>query len=143
MVRQITFKEAAMRKTGPVIFVAIIMMLSILPGLGHAADELFDTEGAAALMNKGVSDLMLGHYNAAIEALEESVGIDPQAPAFYYLGYAYYMKSKKGDGENRTKAMENFDKAYELDPGFTPIKIKAEEPAAAPAPSSITTPQTK
>jgi len=131
-----------MGKIKSVIFVAI-MMLCILPGLGHTADELFDTEGAAALTNKGVSDLMLGHYNAAIEALEESVGIDPQAPAFYYLGYAYYMKSKKGDGENRTKAMENFDKAYELDPNFTPIKIKTDEPAAAPAPSSITAPQLK
>jgi len=131
-----------MGKIKPVIFVAV-MMLCILPGPGHAADELFDTAGAAALMNKGVTDLMLGHYDAAIEALEESVGIDPQAPAFYYLGYAYYMKSKKGDGENRTKAMENFDKAYELDPGFTPIKIKTDEPTAAPAPSSITAPQLK
>ena len=131
MVTQIMLKEAAMGKFKPVIFVAV-MMLCILPGLGHAADELFDTAGAAALVNKGVTDLMLGHYDAAIEALEESVGIDPQAPAFYYLGYAYYMKSKKGDGESRTKAMENFDKAYELDPSFTPIKIKSDEPAAAP-----------
>ncbi len=122
----------------PVMFVAIIMMLCILPGSGHAADELFDTADAAALTNKGVTDLMLGHYDAAIEALEESVGIDPQAPAFYYLGYAYYMKSKKSDGEDRTKAMENFDKAYELDPGFTPVKIKADEPAAAaPAPAPV------
>jgi tetratricopeptide (TPR) repeat protein len=142
MVRQITLKEAAMGKKKTVIIVAI-MMLCILPGLGHAADELFDTAEATALTNKGITELMLGHYNAAIEALEESVGIDPQAPAFYYLGYAYYMKSKKGDEESRTKAMENFDKAYELDPNFTPIKIKAEEPAAAPAPSSITAPQLK
>ena len=130
-----------MGKIKSVIFVAITV-LCILPGLGHAADELFDTEGAAALTNKGVADLMLGHYDAAIEALEESVGIDPQAPAFYYLGYAYYMKSKKVGGENRTKAMENFDKAYELDPNFTPIKIKTNEPAP-PAPSSITAPQLK
>jgi len=125
-----------MGKLKPVIFIAI-MMLCILPGPGRAADELFDTEGAAALTNKGVNDLMLGHYDAAIEALEESVGIDPQAPAFYYLGYAYYMKSKKGDGDSLINAMENFDKAYELDPSFTPIKIKPSEPAAAelaPAP---------
>ena len=126
-----------MGKIKSVIFVAI-MMLCILPGLGHAADELFDTEAATALTNKGIADLTLGHYDAAIEALEESVGIDPQAPAFYYLGYAYYMKGKKTDGENRTKAMENFDKAYELDPGFTPIKIKPSEPAAAePAPVPV------
>jgi tetratricopeptide (TPR) repeat protein len=131
-----------MGKIRPIMFI-IIMMLCILPGLGHAEDELFDTKAAAALVNKGVADLMVGHYNAAIEALEESVGIDPQAPAFYYLGYAYYMKSKKSNGENRTKAMENFDKAYELDPNFTPVKIKTEEPPAAPAPSSITTPQPK
>jgi tetratricopeptide (TPR) repeat protein len=126
-----------MGKLKPIIFVAI-MMLCILPGPGHAADELFDTAGAAELTNKGVNDLMLGHYDAAIEALEESVGIDPQAPAFYYLGYAYYMKGKKTDGENRTKAMENFDKAYALDPSFTPIKIKPSEPAAAePAPVPV------
>ena len=120
-----------MGKIKLVIFVAVIMMLCILPGLGQAADELFDTADATALVNKGVADLVVGHYDAAIEALEESVGIDPQASAFYYLGYAYYMKSKKGDGEDRTKAMENFDKAYELDPSFTPIKIKTNEPAAA------------
>jgi len=126
-----------MGKFKPIIFVAI-MMLCILPGSGHAEDELFDTAGAAELTNKGVNDLMLGHYDAAIEALEESVGIDPQAPAFYYLGYAYYMKGKKTDGENRTKAMENFDKAYALDPSFTPIKIKPSEPAAAePAPVPV------
>jgi tetratricopeptide (TPR) repeat protein len=100
------------------------MVLCILPGIGRAEDELFDTAGAAALTNQGIQDLMVGHYDAAIEALEESVSIDPQAPAFYYLGYAYYMKSKKGDGESRTKAMENFDKAYEMDPSFTPVKIK-------------------
>lgn len=131
-----------MGKKKAIIFVAV-MMLCILPGLGHAADELFDTAEATALTNKGITELMLGHYNAAIEALEESVGIDPQAPAFYYLGYAYYMKSKKGDDESRTNAMENFDKAYQLDPNFTPIKIKPEEPASAPAPSSITAPQQK
>lgn len=123
-----------MGKIKPVIFVAI-MMFSILPGLGQAADALFDTTAATELMNKGVADLMVGRYDAAIDALEESVGIDPRAPAFYYLGYAYYMKSKKNDGENRTKAMESFDRAYELDPGFTPIKIKTDEPAAeAPTP---------
>jgi tetratricopeptide (TPR) repeat protein len=130
MVTQIMHKEAAMGKIRPVIFLAV-MILCNLPGFGHAADELFDTAGATELTNKGVSELMRGHYNEAIEALEESVGIDPQAPTFYYLGYAYYMKGKKGDEESRTKAMENFDKAYELDPGFTPIKIKTDEPAAA------------
>ncbi len=119
----------------PVIFIAV-MMLCILPGLGHAADELFDTEASTELVKKGIEDLRAGRYDAAIEALEEAVGINPEAPAFYYLGYAYYMKGKKNDGENRTKAMENFDKAYELDPNFTPIKIKIEEPAAAaPAPA--------
>jgi tetratricopeptide (TPR) repeat protein len=129
-----------MGKIKPVMFI-VIMMLCILPGLGHAEEELFDTKAAAALVNKGVADLMVGHYDAAIEALEESVGIDPQAPAFYYLGYAYYMKSKKSNGENRTRAMENFDRAYELDPSFTPIKIKADAPAAAT--SSLTAPQLK
>jgi len=118
-----------MGKIKSAIFIAV-MMLIILPGTGHAADDLFDTAAATALTDKGISALMRGHYDGAIEALEESVNIDPKAPAFYYLGYAYYMKSKKSDGEDRTKAMENFGKAYELDPNFTPIKIKTAEPAA-------------
>jgi tetratricopeptide (TPR) repeat protein len=123
-----------MGKNKPVIFIAV-MMLFILPGPGHAADELFDTEAATALVEKGVADLKAGRYDAAIEAFEESVGINPEAPAFYYLGYAYYMKGKKSNGENRVKAMENFDKAYELDPNFTPMNISTDEPAAeAPAP---------
>ncbi len=124
-----------MGRNKQVIFIAVVMLLCILPGLGHAADELFDTEAATALAQKGIEDLRAGRYDAAIEAFEESVNINPEAPAFYYLGYAYYMKGKKNNGENRTKAMDNFDKAYELDPNFTPIKIKIEEPAAeAPAP---------
>lgn len=124
-----------MGKNKPVIFVAV-MMLFILPGLGNAADELFDTEAATVLVDKGVADLKAGRYDAAIEAFEESVGINPEAPAFYYLGYAYYMKGKKSNGENRVKAMDNFDKAYELDPNFTPMNISTGEPAAeAPAPA--------
>lgn len=124
-----------MGKNKPVIFVAV-MMLFILPGLGNAADELFDTEAATVLVDKGVADLKAGRYDAAIEAFEESVGINPEAPAFYYLGYAYYMKGKKSNGENRLKAMDNFDKAYELDPNFTPMNISTDEPAAeAPAPA--------
>jgi tetratricopeptide (TPR) repeat protein len=124
-----------MGRNKQVIVIAVVMLLCILPGLGHAADELFDTEAATTLAQKGIEDLRAGRYDAAIEAFEESVNINPEAPAFYYLGYAYYMKGKKSNGENRVKAMENFDKAYELDPNFTPMNISTDEPAAeAPAP---------
>ena len=49
MVSQITFKEAETGRNKQVIVIAVVMLLCILPGLGHAADELFDTEAATTL----------------------------------------------------------------------------------------------
>ena len=107
----------------------VMILLCIVPAFSQAAEDLFDTGAAAALVEQGVKDLKSGRYDAAIDALEESVGINPDAQAFYYLGYAYYMKSKKENGESRAKSRESFDKAYALDPNFTPGKMKLGEGA--------------
>jgi tetratricopeptide (TPR) repeat protein len=119
-----------------------------------AADELFDTKAASAHLEKGIADIKEKKYDAAISELEESASINPDAEAYYYLGYTYYMKGKKGDAESRKKAMECFEKAYELNPRFTPSRFKppeAEEatkpegrepgpPAAVTAPSTTAEP---
>lgn len=113
---------------------SLIMMLLItaiiteMQIVSYAADELFDAKTAAEHMAKGIAHLKAKQYDAAIDELSESASVYPEAEAFYYLGYAYYMKGRKGDGESRKNAMENFEQAYELDPNFTPTRYKPEEP---------------
>ncbi len=85
-----------------------------------AQEELFDTKAAGEYLEKGLVQLRTKHVEAAIDALEESVAIAPEAEAYYYLGYAYYLKGRSGDTESGKLSIESFEKAYELDPAFTP-----------------------
>lgn len=87
------------------------------------AEELFDEAAATIHLEKGIEYLQSKDFNSAISELEESVSIAPAADAFYYLGYAYYLKGRSGDSESRKKSIESFDKAYELDPLFTPNRF--------------------
>jgi len=108
---------------------AFVLMLA--PAVGRSAEELFDTKAATQHTEKGIAHLKAKNYDAAAKEFEESSAIYPDAEAFYYLGYAYYMKGKiSNDGESRKKSMENFDKAYELNPNFTPTRFKPEETEA-------------
>lgn len=114
----------------------VISFAAALLGLGAqfsiAEEELFDAKAAGEYLEKGLVQLRTKHVDAAISALEESVAIAPEAEAYYYLGYAYYLKGRSGDTESRKLSIESFEKAYELDPGFTPTKFKPAE-AAIPA----------
>lgn len=110
-----------------------------------AADELFDKAAVSEQLEKGVAFLKAKNYDAAIREFEQAAEQYPEAEPYYYLGYAYYMKSKTGDGDSRKKSIENFDKAYELDPNFTPAKFKPAEhpllkketaPSETPAPGA-------
>ena len=98
--------------------------------LANAEEELFDSTTATVYLEKGIAHLKSKNYDAAIAELEESVSINPDAEAFYYLGYAYYLKGKTGDGESRKKSIESFEKAYELNPNFTPSRYKPAETVA-------------
>ena len=59
------------------------------------AEELFDTKASQELLEKGIMHLAAKNYDAAITVFEEAASIAPDAEAFYYLGYAYYMKGKR------------------------------------------------
>lgn len=122
-----------MRRTLTILVVAA--MAAVGAQLAGAADEdIFDTKAASAHLEKGIVHLKDKKYDTAISELEEAVSINPDAEAYYYLGYAYYMKGRKGDEESRKKSIDCFDKAYELNPAFTPSKFKpSEAPAAQPA----------
>ena len=119
-----------------------VLMIVLLIGLGsaplavRAEEELFDTKAAVQHLEQGIALLNAKDYDAAIAEFDESAAISPEAEAYYYLGYAYYLKGRKGDGENRDLSRENFEKAYEIDPNFTPTRTKPAEaaPSAQPAP---------
>jgi tetratricopeptide (TPR) repeat protein len=111
----------------------LVVITALVAGvrLVNAEEELFDTKTAATYFEKGIAHLKAKNYDAAVTELEESVTINPDAEAFYYLGYAYYMKGRTGDGESRKKSLECFDKAYELNPNFTPSRYKPTDAAEA------------
>lgn len=112
--------------------------LAVSPGAAFAAEELFDTKAAAQHKEKGVVHLQKKNFRAAVKEFEEASSIAPDAEAFYYLGYAYYMDAKTTDNEESRKlSMENFQKAYDIDPNYTPSKLGAVEtpPPAAKKPA--------
>lgn len=129
-----------MRRTLVILLVSAVVLTGVQ--LAYAGEELFDTKAAAVHIEKGVAHLKEKKYDAAINELEEAVTINPDAEAYYYLGYAYYMKGRKGDAESRKRSVECFDKAYELNPGFTPSRFKpAEAGEAKQGPKSTETEQ--
>lgn len=106
---------------------ALLCVIAYGTSVCLAEEEIFDIKAAAAHIEKGIHHLKAKKYDAAISEFEEAAAIHPEAEPFYYLGYAYYLKGKAGDEESRQKAIENFGKAYDLDPNFTPTKLKPAE----------------
>jgi tetratricopeptide (TPR) repeat protein len=127
----------------------LTVLLCMAAASSFAMEELFDTATASKHMEQGVSHLKAKDYDAAINAFDESAEVAPEAEAFYYLGYAYYMKGRKAGGESRKLSLENFEKAYEIDPHFSPTRYRIPEPTPelatepstteAPAPPELAT----
>ena len=81
-----------------VIFLVLAVAVFIFQdGLSAAQEDLFDTKAAGALYAQGMNHLRAKKLDEAITALEESLSIAPDARAYYFLGYAYYLKGKTGD----------------------------------------------
>jgi tetratricopeptide (TPR) repeat protein len=122
----------------------IAVMVSMAAAPAYPADELFDNATASKLMEQGISFLKANNFDAAIQEFDELTSVAPEAEAYYYLGYAYYMKGRKVDGDSRRLSMENFEKAYEIDPNFSPTRYKPSEPAPpqAAAPPATAAPAT-
>jgi tetratricopeptide (TPR) repeat protein len=110
-------------------FITILACMVAAPA--HSTEELFDTATATKHLEKGISLLQAKKYDAAIGEFEESAEVNPDAEAYYYLGYTYYLKGRKGDEASRKKSRENFDKAYAINPNFSPSRFKPAEPAPA------------
>jgi len=127
--------------THRVLTVVLAILLGLAPLAAHAAGELFDTKAAGQHIDQGIALLKAKNFDAAIGKFEESAELDPGAEAYYYLGYAYYLKGRNGDMESRALSRENFEKAYEIEPNFTPTRYKPAQPAAfAPQPQPEASP---
>jgi Tfp pilus assembly protein PilF len=120
------------------LIVVLAGCLGLAPLAGYGEEGLFDTQAANAHLEKGLAQIRAKNYTAAVRELEEAAEIAPEAETFYYLGYAYYLKGRSGDEESRALARENFEKAYEIDPNFSPLRYKAADMPAAkqPAPAA-------
>jgi tetratricopeptide (TPR) repeat protein len=121
-------KEEASMAINRIAVFTLITMMSLVAAPAIRADEIFDTTAAAKNMERGFSYLKAKNYDAAIKEFEESADISPEAEPYYYLGYAYYLKSRKDNGQSREQSLENFEKAYEIDPNFSPSRYKPSEP---------------
>ncbi len=116
---------------GKIACILMVMVVIAFAPSGWAAEEpLFDTKAAAAGLEKGLGLVKAKKFDEAIQVFEEAAATSPdvEAEAYYYAGYAYYLKSKSGDEDSRQKSIEYFDRAYEINPSFSPNKFKPAEP---------------
>jgi len=121
----------------------VMVLIAFAPAVRAADEPLFDTKAAAASLEKGLGLVKAKKFDEAIQLFEEAAATSPdvEAEAYYYAGYAYYLKSKAGDEDSRQKSIEFFDRAYEINPNFSPNKFKPAEPlpgAAAPQGGDVT-----
>ena len=120
---------------GTIASVLVVMLLCIVsPALSAAEEELFDTKAASAALESGLKLIKQKKFDAAVEALEEAAATSPdiEAEALYYAGYACYLKSRSGDEDARQRSVEFFDRAYEINPNFSPNKVRPADIIAAP-----------
>ena len=117
-----------------VLFLIGLLGAAVFPA--HAEEELFDTKAAAQHMDKGLAYVKAKNFDAAIREFEAAAEINPDAEAYYYLGYVYYLKGRTGDKKSRDQSRENFEKAYEIDPNFTPTRLKPAETLPVPVQQS-------
>ena len=118
-------------KKASILLVALMAFMVTDFALGHAEEELFDTQAATQHLDKGIAYLKVKNFDAAIKEFETAAEINPDAEPYYYLGYAYYLKSRTSSGDSRIKSRENFERAYEIDPNFSPSRFKPTEQVPA------------
>lgn len=86
------------------------------------------------LYRKGFHAYLKKDYKTAVKYLKEYVGQQPDAKAYYLLGYANYeMKRKAGSLKGRrnfwgdTETAEYFREAYLIDPNVSPLSLFKKE----------------
>lgn len=105
-----------------VCIIAVFFTIAIISGVLFAKTE---TE-----YDKAVRYYNTGKYREAVEIFKDYIKTNPEAPAFYRIGYALYELGAYDE------ANQYFQQAYLIDPSFSPDivapKIKAEQVAKPP-----------
>jgi hypothetical protein len=101
---------------------AIIFTFSIISGVAFAKTE---TE-----YDKAIRYYNTGKYREAVEIFKDYIKTEPEAPAYYRIGYALYELGEYAE------ANQYFQQAYLIDPSFSPDivapKIKTQKIAKPP-----------
>lgn len=104
-----------------VFFLAVLVFVVFSVSLLCAQDSSYE---------KGLQAYLKKDYRSAVKYLKEYVSQNPDAEAYYLLGYANYMvKRKSGPKKGRrnfwgdTETAEYFRQAYLIDPNITPRSI--------------------
>ncbi len=82
------------------------------------------TGGGQSSIDAGLAAFKKRRFSKAEAEFQKAVAADPSsAAANFYLGYTYYKiaEPRRRDSAGKQKALEYFDKAFELDPSFTPV----------------------
>jgi len=77
-----------------------------------------------AAIDAGLTAFKKRHFAKAESEFRKALDADPSsAAANFYLGYTYYKIAEphRRLTPDKQKALELFDKAYQLDPGFRPV----------------------
>jgi hypothetical protein len=105
-----------------VYIIAVLFTLSVITGVVFAKTE---TE-----YDKAVRYYNTGKYREAVEIFKEYIKTNPDAPAYYRIGYALYELGAYDE------ANQYFQQAYLIDPSFSPDivapKVKARPSAPPP-----------
>lgn len=82
-----------------------------------------DSALAEAYLNRGNSQFLAGHHDAALADYQKSLALDVSKPwaAWYNIGLVYDVK------KDAAKARDAYEKALDLNPNFTLARQKLEE----------------
>jgi Flp pilus assembly protein TadD len=111
------------------IFHAIVLSASLAAAQGAATDA--DSPAASPVspassdgaISSGILAFKKRNFARAEDEFEKAVEANPQsAAAHFYLGYTIYKRTepKRPFHPDKQKAADEFKKAFDLDPAFTP-----------------------
>lgn len=89
-----------------------------------ASSTAAPTGAGQANIDAGLAAFKKRRFSKAEGEFRKALEADPSsAAANFYLGYTYYKiaEPQRRNSAGKQKALELFDKAFELDPAFTPV----------------------
>ena len=88
------------------------------------SDDMASTGPGQAHIDAGLAAFKKRRFSKAEIEFRKALEADPSNPAAnFYLGYTYYKiaEPRRRNSPGKQKALELFDKAFELDPQFRPV----------------------